>query len=135
MQLQGTVDFPGTPPVIQWKLYSGPGAVTFGNAAQTNTTANFSAPGVYTLLLSADDGVHAVAYDAVVLTVTPTITVSIAPAGANVNLNWTGGTPPYVIESAAALPANPWSGMLTTSVQNASIPVTTTNSFFRVKSQ
>ena len=51
-------------------MYSGPGTVTFGNAAQTNTTAKFSAPGVYTLELSADDGVHAVAYDAVVITVT-----------------------------------------------------------------
>ena len=34
------------------------------------TTASFSAPGVYTLMLSADDGVHAVAYDAVVVSVT-----------------------------------------------------------------
>ena len=51
--------------------------MTFGNAAQTNTTATFSAPGIYTLELSADDGVHAVAYDAVVFTVTSTINVSI----------------------------------------------------------
>ena len=48
-QLQGFVSYAGAPPVIQWNLYSGPGAVTFGDAAQTNTTASFSAPGVYTL--------------------------------------------------------------------------------------
>src|ERR1039458_9860153 len=39
--LAGAVSFSNAPPVIQWKTYSGPGAVTFGNAAQTNTTANF----------------------------------------------------------------------------------------------
>ena len=66
-QLAGVVSFSNTPPVIRWKTYSGPGTVTFGNAAQTNTTATFSAPGIYTLELSADDGVHAVAYDAAVI--------------------------------------------------------------------
>src|SRR5206468_2470354 len=76
-QLQGVVSFSNPPPTIQWKQYSGPGTVTFGNAAQTNTTANFSAPGVYTLELSADDGIHAVAYDAVVVTVTNAIHLTI----------------------------------------------------------
>ena len=66
-QLAGVVSFSNTPPVIRWKTNSGPGTVTFGNAAQTNTTATFSTPGIYTLELSADDGVHAVAYDAVVI--------------------------------------------------------------------
>jgi len=40
--LQGMVTFSNTTPTIQWKLYSGPGTVTFGNAAQTNTTATFA---------------------------------------------------------------------------------------------
>ena len=53
-QLQGAVAFTGAPPAISWKLYSGPGTVTFGDATLTNTTANFSAPGIYTLELSAD---------------------------------------------------------------------------------
>ena len=39
-----------------WSKISGPGAVTFGNSLQTNTTASFSASGVYVLQLSASDG-------------------------------------------------------------------------------
>ena len=57
----------------QWYLYPfamAPGTVTFGNAAALSTTATFSAPGKYTLMLSATDGVHAVAFDAVIVTVT-----------------------------------------------------------------
>ena len=54
---------------VTWKLYSGPAPVIFGNAAASSTTATFSVPGSYTLMLSAVDGVHAVAYDASVVTV------------------------------------------------------------------
>ena len=134
-QLQGFVNFTGAPPVVQWKLYSGPGTVTFGNAAQTNTTATFTAPGIYTLMLSADDSVHAVAYDAVIFTVSSVITVTATRAGTNVNLIWTGGSPPFVVEKADALPATPWSGVVTTSSQNASMPITNLNQFFRVRGQ
>ena len=94
MQLQGFVAYTGTPPVILWKLYSGPGTANFNNPAQTNSTVTFNSPGVYTLMLSADDGVHAVAYDAVNLTVTQTITLAIAPVGNSVQLSWAGGSPP-----------------------------------------
>ena len=69
---------------MQWKSYSGPGTVTFANDALTNTTANFSAPGIYTLELSADDGIHAVAYDAVVINVTSVINVFIRVARARI---------------------------------------------------
>ena len=57
--LGGTVNDPSHGATIKWKLYSGPSAVTFGNSAQANTTATFTSPGTYTLMLSADDGVHA----------------------------------------------------------------------------
>ena len=133
--LQGFVFFSNAPPVILWKLYSGPGTVTFGNVTQTNTTAAFSAPGVYTLELSANDSVHAVAYDAVVITVTNIITVSIGRAGTNMNLSWVGGTAPFVVERAGALPANSWSDVVTTSLQNASSPMTNITGFFRVIGQ
>jgi hypothetical protein len=134
-QLQGVVNFTGAQPTMQWKLYSGPGAVTFGNSTQTNTTASFSAPGVYMLLLSADDSVHAVAYDAVVITVSQTTSVAVTRVGSNVNLTWTGGAPPFVVERADVLPASSWSGGVTTSAQNASILIASTNAFFRVKGQ
>jgi hypothetical protein len=68
--LEGSVVFSGPAPAIQWKLYSGPGAVTIADPARPATTAIFSLPGVYTLMLSADDGIHAIACDAVLITVT-----------------------------------------------------------------
>jgi hypothetical protein len=123
------------PTTILWKLYSGPGGVTFGNPAQTNTTATFSVPGVYTLELSADDGIHAVAYDAVVITVTNFIKVSIAYAGTNLNLSWGGGLPPFVVEQAATVSAGTWSGVVTTSLQNASMPLTNRAAYFRIRGQ
>jgi hypothetical protein len=133
--LQGFVGYTGTAPLIQWKLYSGPATVTFGNASQTNTTASFSAPGVYTLMLSADDSVHAVAYDAVVITVSQAIWVNISRAGTNVSLSWSGGTSPYVVEKVDALPATGWSPIITINGQNATVPISGSNAFFRVRSQ
>ena len=130
--LPGAVNFTGTPPVIQWKLYSGPGTVTFSNAAVTNTTATFSAPGTYTLELSADDGVHAVAYDAVVITVTNLFNATAQRSGTNLNVTWSGGTGPFVLERATTLPG-PWTSVATTSLQNISIPITNGTAFFRIK--
>lgn len=134
-QLQGLVNFTGTPPVIQWQFYSGPGTVTFGNASQTNTTANFSTPGVYTLMLSANDGIHAVAYDAVVISVSQPIQLTITRTNANLRLAWTGGIPPYVVQAANLLSTNAWSNLLTTSVQNATLAVSNKNVFYRVHGQ
>jgi hypothetical protein len=133
--LSGFVTYSNTPPAILWKRYSGPGTVTFGNASQTNTTATFSAPGVYTLELSADDSVHAVAYDAAVFTATAAINLSITVAGTNVNLNWTGGTGPYVVQKTSALSASSWNNAVTTGLQNISVPVTNPTAFFRVQGQ
>ena len=134
-QLAGMVIFSNPPPVIQWQKYSGPGTVTFGNNAQTNTTATFSAPGTYTLELSANDGIHAVTYDAVVLTVTNGIQLTIAQSGANVTLNWIGGVSPYVVQQATIFPAVTWSDLVTTNVTTINLPVTNATCFFRVKGQ
>jgi hypothetical protein len=84
-------------------------------------------------MLGADDGVHAVAYDAVVITAAPPpITPVITLAETNVNLNWTGGTPPYVVERTGLFPAI-WSGVVTTSQQSATLPITNASSFFRIR--
>lgn len=134
LQLQGFASFTNTiPTTIQWKPYSGPTNVTFANASQTNTMATFNAPGVYTLMLSASNGIHAVAYDAVVVTVSSTITLGVTRAGANLNLTWSGGAPPFVVERATSFPTTIWSSALTTSVQNASIPILPGQAFFRVR--
>jgi hypothetical protein len=106
----------------------------FGNSTQTNTTATFSAPGVYTLLLSASDGVHAVANDAVNITVTQNLTLSIARLGTNLSLNWTGGTPPYIVEEAGAMPALTWVPVMTNSASGALLPANGAVRFFRLRS-
>ncbi len=133
LQLPGTVTFNNTPPAIQWKLYSGPGNVTFDNGSHPDATASFSAPGIYTLILSASNGVHAVAYDAAVVTVTQGLVVAISRSGTNLNLTWTGGTPPFEVERSDSLPAAAWSGVLTTSGYSASVPVSTGKAFYRVR--
>ncbi|MSU56932.1 MAG: hypothetical protein EXS35_01905 [Pedosphaera sp.] len=132
-QLQGFASLTIPPTTNQWKLYSGPTNFTFANAALTNTTVTFNTNGVFTLMLSADDGVHAVAYDAVVIAAAPPpISLAIARAGTNANLNWTGGAAPFVIERTDTFPAA-WSGIVTTALQSATIPITNASRFFRVR--
>lgn len=53
-----------------WSKLSGPGTVTFGNAASKSTTATFSTSGTYVLQLSATDGA---------LTSTSTVTITVNP--------------------------------------------------------
>jgi hypothetical protein len=70
--LDGTVSDDGLPNppgslTTAWTKVSGPGAVTFGNPSVVDTTATFSAPGVYELRLTADDGLLT-AGDSVLLT-------------------------------------------------------------------
>lgn len=132
-QLHGIVIYSNIAPTISWKLYSGPGNANFANASQTNTTVSFTAPGVYTLMLSADDAVHAVAYDAVVVTVTNGIGLSLSINSTNANLSWAGGSPPYVLQQSDSLTGSSWSGVVTTSLTSASIPLTGSNRFFRVQ--
>lgn len=53
-----------------WSFVSGPGNVAFANASQPSTNVSFSAPGVYTLRLTADD-TRLTASDDVVVAVIP----------------------------------------------------------------
>jgi len=133
--LQGFVNYAGSPPAVLWRLYSGPGAATFANPSQTNTPVSFSAPGAYTLMLSADDGVHAVAYAAVVLTVGQPFALGAAPAGTNLVLSWSGGAPPFTIEGTDSLSTGVWTSLVTTSGQRVSLPLAGRCGFFRVVGQ
>jgi hypothetical protein len=137
INLRGFVNYGTNTTVIQWKLYSGPGTNTanFGNTSQTNTTATFNAGGTYTLMLSADDSVHAVAYDAVVITVSPSIALTMSRVGTNLVLTWTGAGPPYVVEKSSGLPATSWQTLITTNGQSASVPISGASGFFRVRGQ
>ncbi len=74
--IRGIVYDPSGSALLQWTKYSGPGAVTFDQADAAQTVAHFSAPGAYTLLVSVRDGIHAVAYDAVVVRVSPRVAIS-----------------------------------------------------------
>jgi hypothetical protein len=58
-QLTGAISDDGKPLggtlTATWSKASGPGTVTFGNAAVTNTTATFSSSGIYSLELQGND--------------------------------------------------------------------------------
>jgi hypothetical protein len=61
-----------------WSQVSGPGAVSFGDASLVDTTASFSATGIYTLRLIADDGAVGV-FDDVVVSVNAAPSVNAGP--------------------------------------------------------
>jgi uncharacterized protein YjiK len=72
--LDGTVEDDGLPfppnLITTWSKVSGPGFVNFADPNAVDTTASFSSPGVYSLLLEADDGEHLV-FDSINITVSP----------------------------------------------------------------
>jgi hypothetical protein len=76
--LSGSVTDDGQPSntlTIGWSKFSGPGAVTFANAAAASTTATFSAAGSYVLRLTGSDGALTSSDD-----VTVTVTTNAAPS-------------------------------------------------------
>ena len=136
LNLAAVVQYTNAAPLtLQWKLYSGPGNVAFGNTNQTNTSVTFTNTGQFILMFSADDGIHTPAYDAVTVTVTDAIQLNIQRSGGNALLRWTGGTPPFELQSSPVLPATYWaaSGVFTTNI--ATLPMTATQMFFRVRGQ
>jgi hypothetical protein len=74
--LHGSINSPSGDASVQWRLYSGPAAVTIANPNGATTTVSFSQRGTYTFLLSTDDHVHTIAYDAVVVRVLPRLRVA-----------------------------------------------------------
>ncbi|MBB6429242.1 Kelch repeat-containing protein [Algisphaera agarilytica] len=72
--LDGTVTDDSTnnvPLRTYWNLVTGPAAVTFDDPYAVDTNANFTAPGVYILRLSADNGIGGVISDDIRVTVNP----------------------------------------------------------------
>jgi hypothetical protein len=63
---------------ITWSKVSGPGTVSFGNAAAAQTTASFSLAGAYVLRLTASDSVLSTSDD-VAVTVNPAAPTNVAP--------------------------------------------------------
>jgi hypothetical protein len=85
----------GTGVTVSWYLNpnaAAPGTVTFANAAAATTTATFSAAGSYTLMAKVSDGVHAPAYDAIIVTVSPGGTSTSGGSTGGSTGRSTGGT-------------------------------------------
>jgi hypothetical protein len=134
--LAGTVTddghpYPPSALVSSWVAQSGPGAVTFGNAAEPETTASFSAPGVYVLRLEGDD-FALTASDTVEITVAPPLydlTLTVAGPG-SVAVDPPAG--PYAEGTLVTLTATPaangkfhhWSGDLSGSTTPTSLAMT-----------
>ncbi len=109
--LMGQVSDDGNPDppkrvTVVWRQVSGPGDVTFADAASVATEAAFSAPGVYVLRLTADDGA-ASASDDLIVTVQPepdlapdvahwTFDGTAADSSANANHGRLRGSPSWV---------------------------------------
>ena len=88
VNLNGTANDDGLPVdsllSFSWTKLSGPGTVTFGNAAALQTTATFSVPGTYVLRLTASDSALSASDD---VTITQT-----APPTAGINSPLNGAT-------------------------------------------
>ena len=69
--LSAVISAPNGGTTINWRLYSGSARVQLTNANTATANASFSAPGIYTFMVSVTDNIHAVAYDAVVVKVMP----------------------------------------------------------------
>lgn len=100
-----TIDdgLPATPAIVYaWTKDSGPGTVTFGNATLIDTTAFFSAGGVYVLRLTATDGLGLAGTDTVTFTVLAPVTYTAQASGRfNAESTWTpAGGPPRASDTA-----------------------------------
>jgi PKD repeat protein len=90
--LDGTVNDDGLPSApgsvtSTWSKISGPGTVTFANAAAVDTTATFSAAGTYVLRLTASDGS---------LSATDDVTVTVSSSTAPVTIAFQDGLYPAI---------------------------------------
>ncbi len=127
VSLPGSVNGSGT---VLWKMARGPGTVTFGNAAQPATTASFSHPGKYTLLLSVDDGTHAVSYAPVEIEVVLPAALRRSGGDALIEFPTVTGRQ-YRVEWAAQL-ASTWSPLADRTGNGASAQVPIRARFRRV---
>lgn len=105
--LPGAVNAPSGNPAILWRKYAGPGTAAIANASALITTATFGVPGTYTLMLSADDGTHAVAYDAAVIQVRLPLAVQATGPDVLVTFPSTVGLR-YRVESTGDLANGVW---------------------------
>jgi PKD repeat protein len=90
--LDGTVTDDGRPTgslTTTWTKITGPGTVTFGNAAAVDTTASFSQAGTYVLQLTATDG-QLTTTDTMTVVVTAPNVAPVVDAGPDRNISSAG---------------------------------------------
>jgi hypothetical protein len=133
INLLGSVTFSGPEPAIRWNVYSGPGNVIFDDVTKERSVAHFPTAGIYTLELSADDGIHGTIYDAVNITIDANLRVDIALFGQTADLTWFGSQAPFVLEHLTNIVSGAWLPIMTTTVHTAIIQITSGQEFFRIK--
>jgi K319L-like, PKD domain len=136
VQLAGTATDDGLPSgsVLKtaWSVVSGPSAVQFGDSSATNTTALFTAAGVYGLRLTADDSQYRSTAD-VTITVNPVVTVppagSIVISPASASPVFTGGTQQFqaAVKDGGGTPVADAVLTITVSGANGSLASSTTD--------
>ncbi|HTH47914.1 MAG TPA: lamin tail domain-containing protein [Candidatus Limnocylindria bacterium] len=101
---------PGVPQ-FAWSKLSGPGAVTFADAARPETTATFAAPGSYVLRLTANDGALSASDDVAVQVVSgevpPSVSVVFTPGNPSLRFSTDAGVS-YTVQGRADLIAGGW---------------------------
>ncbi len=120
--------------VVHWKAYAGPGPVVFSSPDSLATAARFVTPGSYTLLLSAQDGVHTPAYDAIGVKVVGSILIRARSGGTGIILEWSGGEPPYRVEYRSALEPSTWNLLTVTAQTAVTLSKSSQAAFYRVQS-
>ena len=130
MHLEGSVQNATS---SEWRVYSGPGEAEFANPTEAATSVTFSSPGSYILMLSARNGVHTPAYDALRVEVTDQLSVRMARTGDQLRIDWTGGPADYDLEFAEALPALDWAVIATVTSNSFEMPLPDRNHFVRIR--
>jgi hypothetical protein len=120
---------------VRWTAYSGPGPVTFLNPAAADTEAMFTTTGEYVLRLSADDGVHTVAYDAVrvMVTLSNQITLRIEKRDGAIRLAWDGGSGTFQVEQNQSLTDSKWEPLATTTAHETTLSLPPRTTFYRIR--
>ena len=152
-QLSGAVTDDGLPLGGQltwsWSTVSGPGTVTFNNAALTNATATFSQPGIYVLQLTASDSAAVNSNQVVIIedtaptvrlatnqlagtnqvSLTGTVTDDGLPPGAELTATWGLVSGPAAVVFNPALQSTPLSGVPVTNVVQSTATFTVAGTY------
>jgi hypothetical protein len=86
---------------VQWRVYSGPNDTTLGSPNSADTSVSFTHPGSYVFELSAEDNIHAVAYDAVVVSVMPQARMANLSTRAAVGVNESVSIGGFIVQGDA----------------------------------